>query len=99
MPEPKLWTAETPELYTVKLCTEGETITRRVGFRTIAISDDNELLINGTPVKLKGVNHHDTDPEKGWTMSSADILRDLKLMKRLNKLRKNLAVSSVAGVS
>ena len=84
VPEPKLWTAETPELYTVKLCTEGETITRRVGFRTIAISDDNELLINGTPVKLKGVNHHDTDPEKGWTMSSADILRDLKLMKRLN---------------
>ena len=75
VPEPKLWTAETPELYTVKLCTEGETITRRVGFRTIAISDDNELLINGTPVKLKGVNHPDTDPEKGWTMNSADILR------------------------
>ncbi len=82
--EPKLWNAESPELYTVKLCTPGETITRRVGFRTIAISPENELLINGRPVKLRGVNHHDTHPENGWTMTDAEILRDLKLMKRLN---------------
>lgn len=81
---PKLWTAETPELYTVKLHAAGETITRKTGFRTIALSEDYELLINGTPVKLKGVNHHDTDPVKGWTMSEEDILRDLKLMKQLN---------------
>ena len=38
----------------------GETITRKIGFRTVSISADNELLINGKPVKLKGVNHHDT---------------------------------------
>ena len=81
---PKLWTAETPNLYTVKLTAAGETITRKVGFRTIEISADYELLINGTPVKLKGVNHHDTHPEKGWTMSEEDYVRDLKLMKELN---------------
>ena len=81
---PRLWTAETPELYTVKFYAAGETITRRFGFRTIEISKDYELLINGTPVKLKGVNHHDTHPEKGWTMSEEDIVRDLKLMKQLN---------------
>lgn len=81
---PKLWTAEAPELYTVKFHAAGETITRKIGFRTIEISDDRELLINGVSVKLKGVNHHDTDPNKGWTMSEEDILRDLKLMKQLN---------------
>ena len=81
---PRLWTAETPELYTVKFYAAGETITRRFGFRTIEISKDYELLINGTPVKLKGVNHHDTHPEKGWTMSEEDIVRDLTLMKQLN---------------
>lgn len=81
---PKLWTAEVPELYTVKFHAAGETITRKIGFRTIEISDEYELLINGVSVKLKGVNHHDTDPNKGWTMSEEDILRDLKLMKQLN---------------
>ena len=82
--EPSLWTAETPYLYTVKLYAAGEIITRKIGFRTIKISSDYELLINGTPVKLKGVNHHDTDPYKGWTMSKEDYVRDLKLMKELN---------------
>ncbi|MEE1239977.1 MAG: glycoside hydrolase family 2 TIM barrel-domain containing protein [Acutalibacteraceae bacterium] len=81
---PKLWTAETPNLYTVKFSAAGETVTRKIGFRTIEISSDYELLINGTPVKLKGVNHHDTHPEKGWTMSEEDYVRDLKLMKELN---------------
>lgn len=81
---PKLWTAETPNLYTVKFSAAGEIITRKIGFRTIEISSDYELLINGTPVKLKGVNHHDTHPEKGWTMSEEDYVVDLKLMKELN---------------
>lgn len=82
--EPLLWTAETPKLYTVKLYAAGEIITGKIGFHTIKISSDYELLINGTPVKLKGVNHHDTDPYKGWTMSEEDYVRDLKLMKELN---------------
>ncbi len=81
---PRLWTAETPNLYTVKLACAGEVITRKIGFRTIAISPDYELLINGRAVKLKGVNHHDTHPTKGWTMSEADYVRDLELMKSLN---------------
>lgn len=82
--EPKMWTAETPNLYTVKFYSAGEVIVRKIGFRTIGISSDYELLINGCPVKLKGVNHHDTTPDKGWTMSEEDILKDLKLMKELN---------------
>lgn len=81
---PKLWTAETPYLYTIDFIAAGEKITRKIGFRTISVSNENELLINGVPVKLKGVNHHDTHPEKGWTMSDSDILKDLKLMKQLN---------------
>lgn len=80
----KEWTAETPYLYTVKFYAAGEVITRRIGFRTIAVSPEKELLINSVPVKLKGVNHHDTDPVKGWTMSDEDMLRDLRLMKELN---------------
>ncbi len=82
--EPHLWNAEDPYLYTVSIKCAGELITERVGFRSISVSSKYELLINGTPVKLKGVNHHDTSPKGGFTMTGEELLRDLKLMKSLN---------------
>ena len=82
--EPKLWNAETPYLYTLKIECAGEIITQKFGLRTITISPKKELLINGTPVKLKGVNHHDTTPDGGWVISKEQIYKDLTLMKQLN---------------
>ena len=82
--KPKLWNAEQPELYTLKFSCAGEEITQKVGFRKIGISDKLELLINGVPVKLKGVNHHDTTPHGGWCMTNEEIYKDLTLMKELN---------------
>jgi beta-galactosidase len=81
---PILWNAEHPYLYTVVVKGKTEYIPFLVGLREIRISDAGELLINGTPIMLKGVNHHDTHPQKGWTMSEGDIENDLKLMKQLN---------------
>lgn len=82
--EPVLWNAEKPHLYTLIVEQAGEYIPIKVGMRTISVSDKRELLVNGVPVKLKGVNHHDTHPLKGYTMSDEDIRRDLELMKKLN---------------
>lgn len=81
---PTLWNAEKPHLYTVIVKGKTEFIPFYVGMREIGVSDEGELLINGIPVILKGVDHHDTNPEKGWTMSNEDILKDLTLMKELN---------------
>lgn len=81
---PILWNAEHPYLYELELRCAGEVIRQDVGFRTIAISEKKELLVNGVAVKLKGVNHHDSKPDTGWTMSKEDMLRDLTLMKSLN---------------
>ena len=81
---PKLWNSENPYLYTVVLKCAEEIITQRVGMRTIAVSKDNELLINGMPVKLKGVNHHDTSKANGWYMTDEEMFRDIELMKSLN---------------
>lgn len=81
---PKLWTAETPNLYTLVLQMNDEYIPFRVGMRTIAVSELGELLVNGVPVKLKGINRHDTHPVKGHAISEEDIRKDLYLMKRLN---------------
>ena len=81
---PVLWNAEKPFLYTVELERAGEIITLKAGLRSIAISDRYELLINGQSVKLHGVNHHDTDPDRGWCQDEAALRRDLMLMKQLN---------------
>lgn len=81
---PVLWNAENPALYSVTTECAGEIIESRIGFRTVSISEAYELLINNVPVKLKGVNHHDSSSATGWYMSKEDYIRDLKLMKKLN---------------
>ena len=78
-----LWSAETPALYDLDIETEGEFIRERVGFREILIKD-GVFLLNGKPIKLRGVNRHDFHPEKGAAVSLDDIMTDLRLMKHLN---------------
>lgn len=80
----KLWSAEKPYLYELVFKYGGEIIRQQVGFRTIELSSEGELLINGVSVKLKGVNHHDTHKNNGWCMTREEILQDLLLMKKLN---------------
>ena len=82
--EPKLWNAEQPNLYTVIIKDQNEYIPFKIGLREISVSPLSELLINGTPVKLKGINHHDTHPEKGAAVSLEDLRKDLEKMKELN---------------
>lgn len=81
---PVEWNAENPYLYTLIVEQAGEYIPFKVGFRDIRVSEKRELLVNGTAVKLKGINHHDTHPEKGYAMSEEDLRFDLKQMKKLN---------------
>ena len=82
--QPKLWNAEHPYLYTVVVQTQTEFIPIRTGMRQITVSSKGELLINGVAVKLKGVNHHDTHPLKGYTESDSELEEELMLMKALN---------------
>lgn len=83
----KEWNAEVPTLYTVYVSVingKKETTVRFLtGFKTIEIKD-GVFLFNGAPIKIKGVNHHDTDLYKGYAMSLDDMERDIRLMKELN---------------
>ena len=81
---PVLWNAEKPYLYTVVLNRSGEEIILKTALREISISENYELLINGVPVKLHGVNHHDTHKFNGWCETVADLRNDLEKMKSLN---------------
>ena len=79
----RLWNAEDPYLYTLVLETEGERITDQVGFREIH-TENNQVYINGVPVRFHGVNRHDSDPVTGFTVSLEHMKRDLRMMKEHN---------------
>lgn len=81
---PRLWTAETPHLYGLTIACGGEYIYKKIGFRSIAVSGRGELCINDVPVKLKGVNRHDSHPELGYTTPYEHMWADLVLMKQHN---------------
>lgn len=81
--EPILWNAEVPRLYTLLLETPEETIRQKVGLRDISIVN-GVLLLNGVPIKFKGVNRHDSDPVTGFTISKEQAKTDLRLMKEHN---------------
>ncbi len=80
---PALWNAEHPALYTLLLDTAGEILRFRVGFREVR-SEAGVLLLNGQPIKFRGVNRHDSHPLKGPAVSREDVIRDLMLMKQHN---------------
>ncbi len=81
---PIFWNAEKPYLYTVCIEAAGEKITLHPGLVVYGVNERGAFTVNGVEVKLKGVNHHDTHPENGYTMTDEDILKDLHLMKELN---------------
>jgi len=80
---PVLWNAENPALHTLDLLCPGEVISERIGLREISVVD-GVLLINGAPVKFRGVNRHDSDPVLGPAVGRAQMLRDLEIMKAHN---------------
>ena len=85
--QPGLWSAETPNLYTltVRLVTpKGEESTAlHVGFRRIEVRE-RMLLINGQRVLIKGVNYHDHDDTTGKFISHELMEKDIRLMKQFN---------------
>ncbi len=81
--DPKLWTAETPYLYSLVIKSGTEYIAQKFGVREIR-TENGVVLLNGKKFKIKGANRHDSDPKTGYTISRAQALKDLTLMKRGN---------------
>ena len=87
------WSDERPVLYSLECelvrirdgsspeVVDEEAVT--VGFRTVQVRD-RQLLVNGRPVVIKGVNRHDHSPTGGKCVSPRDIREDLELMKEFN---------------
>jgi beta-galactosidase/beta-glucuronidase len=86
---PRLWSPEDPYLYTLlftlKSASQVETEVHRVmvGFRSVERQGEL-VLVNGVPIKILGVNRHDTHPDLGYAVSVESMVKDITLMKQHN---------------
>ena len=88
IPYPDLWSAETPNLYELVLEYKFgkypmEVISTKFGFREVEIKN-SQLLVNGIPILLKGVNRHEHDGVTGHVVSKELMKKDIELMKQFN---------------
>lgn len=89
LPDIRPWSAEEPNLYrltivlTDKQGRTAEAICQEVGFRHVEIAN-NQVLFNGQPILIKGVNRHELDPLTGYVVSRERMEQDVRLMKQFN---------------
>ncbi|MUV37256.1 Beta-galactosidase [Lentibacillus sp. JNUCC-1] len=87
--KPNKWSAENPYLYHLVLTLKNnqqetiEVIMQKVGFRSIEVKN-GLLLINGVPLKFRGVNRHDNHPDLGRAVRREHMEKDIILMKQSN---------------
>lgn len=92
----KPWSAEHPHLYSLIMgitpikanLPNTDTVPthyyhQKIAFKTSEIKN-GQLIINGKPILVKGVNRHDHDPDTGHYITEASMRKDLELMKQLN---------------
>ena len=97
--QPKLWSAEFPNLYGLTLQLHGprsflgalfsksgpvtETFLKRIGIREVTITN-SVLLVNGVPVKFAGICRHDVSAYEGTAVGPDLWRKDITLMKAAN---------------
>ena len=89
LPAVQPWSAEVPDLYTLVVSLrdaeghEVEATRTRVGFRTVEIRD-RELLVNGRPVYIRGVNRHEHHDTFGSAVPRETVRQDVAVLKAFN---------------
>jgi len=89
IPDVKKWSAETPYLYNLQIILKDkkgeviESISKMVGFRNVQLSNA-QLLVNGQPIIIKGVNRHEHDYKTGHVVSKKSMIQDIEIMKSNN---------------
>lgn len=85
VPSPRLWSAETPYLYTLTIALQdGDKETQvescRVGFRSVHIVD-GLVKVNGKKITVCGVNRHEHDPDNGKVITHDSMKLDIEILK------------------
>lgn len=89
IPHVRPWSAEYPHLYTLVIALRDkkgkvlESTSSRIGFRRVEIVR-GQLLVNGVPITIKGVNIHEHSPQTGQYLTEEQMLEDIQRMKAYN---------------
>ncbi|SHI37884.1 glycoside hydrolase family 2 protein [Wenxinia saemankumensis] len=84
-----LWEPDSPFLYTLRLTLGDDVWETRFGFRTAEFTPEG-FRLNGRPLKIRGLNRHQSWPHAGYAMGAAQQRRDADILKdvlRLNLVR------------
>lgn len=85
----KPWSCESPSLYSLVITLMDrngnvvESTSAKIGFRSVEIKD-SQLMVNGRPVEIHGVNLHEHHPTKGHTIDRETMMADIMTMKSHN---------------
>ena len=85
----KPWSAETPSLYQLNIVLKNQhqktitAVSKKIGFKNVKI-ENSQLLINGKPILIKGVNRHEHDMHNGHVISKLNMKEDIIIMKENN---------------
>ena len=87
--EVQTWDPQSPNLYTLclELSVDGNAVqaeVARVGFRSVTVTADGQLMVNGTPIRICGVNRHEHDENHCKTLTEDSMAMDIIQMKRHN---------------
>lgn len=89
VPAVKKWSAESPTLYTLVLTLTApggkviESTSAKIGFRKVEIKG-SQLLVNGVPIEVHGVNLHEHHPQTGHVVDREMMIQDIAMMKKHN---------------
>lgn len=75
-PKLQLWSPENPKLYTVAISSDADKINDEIGFRSIEVQG-TEILLNGHPVFLRGIDTHEEAPYRSGRAHGDDDARVL----------------------
>ena len=78
----RLWSPDDPQLYRIRLAFAGDDLIERTGFREIKVVG-RQVLLNGEPIRILGVNRHEAHPEWGFALPQHLMLRDLDVTRDL----------------
>lgn len=83
VPKHKIWSCEMPNLHLLSVSIDGDQIVERFGIRTVETSAQ-QIILNGHPVCLFGVNRHESHPQFGPVQNLHLMLEDLKLLREMH---------------
>jgi len=104
VPTPLPWSAETPNLYQLLLPHRDggnqviESIPLKVGFRRSEIRG-NQLFVNARPIRIKGVNRHEHDPDLGHYVTTESMEKTMSRIMMVKITERNEFAARAAGVS